>query len=209
MSNGAFDVELYDLSTAVIVARKHDERLKEILKRSRDEWETENAELIADVKAADERRKETEAALRRAGLVRYTATNDKKIAPGVVVRVLQKPKYKPAKALEWAMSHRVALKLDVTVFEKMVKSGAVDYGTATVVEEPQVTIATDLESAVLNDVLPRLPADHVVPDGWEPHVTPSVLIGGVTVEYSAPDDVEGAQQPVEPSTAVRSRKRGQ
>ena len=74
------------------------------------------------------------------------ATQNKQVAPGIVIRVLTKLQYDATEALKWAKHHDVALMLDRTLFEKIAKVTPPEF--VEIVVEHQATIATDLEKAL-------------------------------------------------------------
>ena len=86
---------------------------------------------------------EAENQLREMALAIFTVTKEKQVAPGIGIRVKQVLDYDPGKAMEWALEHHMALKLDGPMFEKMAKTSPLPFVTIT--EEPQATIATELQ----------------------------------------------------------------
>jgi hypothetical protein len=90
---------------------------------------------------------EADAALRAAALTAFRETGELKPMPGVEIKMMPRPlEYEPDEAYSWALSHRLALKLDVAAFEKFAKAGApYDFRFVTIREkEPTPHIARDL-----------------------------------------------------------------
>ena len=87
-----------------------------------------------------------ETVLRDAALQEFARTGNKAPAPGVGIRVLTKLVYDLRTAYDWALEHKVALELDVPIFEKLAKAAPPEF--VQVKEEPQATIATDLDKVL-------------------------------------------------------------
>lgn len=87
---------------------------------------------------------EAEAQLREMALSTYAITGDKAVAPGIGIRELTKLNYDAGVAFNWAIEHKLALKLDVSAFEKMVKANPLSFDFVSITEEPTATIATEL-----------------------------------------------------------------
>lgn len=115
-----------------------------------DVFNVENAELFEEKQAAIEAMSVAEATLREAALAEYAKNPDNKVpGPGVGIRVVVRPEYDPDTAFAWAKDHYMALSLDRKAFEVLAK-GRAD-GTPEFVtfhDEPQATIATDLDTAL-------------------------------------------------------------
>lgn len=94
-------------------------------------WEEDNAELLAERDHIIEKAGSVEAELRNAIKETYAADPSKKtVAPGLSVRVTKHPLYDVEKAFQWALSHKLALKLDNKTFEKIADSASdVDFVT--------------------------------------------------------------------------------
>jgi len=85
-----------------------------------------------------------EAKLRELTLLAYAETGNRAPVPGVSVKIFQMLDYDPKEALKWAISHRLALKLDVPAFEKIAKVEDIPFVIITT--EPRAQIATNLDS---------------------------------------------------------------
>lgn len=87
------------------------------------QWEKDNAELLAEHDHVIEKAGSVESELRDAIKAAYAADPTKKtVAPGLSVRVIKKPVYDAERAFQWALHHKLALKLDNKAFEKIANS---------------------------------------------------------------------------------------
>lgn len=107
------------------------------------EWEIDNTLILDRVKLTTEAMREAEDKLRELTLLAYSKTGNKAPASGVGIRVKTILSYLVKEAMEWAMEHKLALKLDSSAFEKIAKTSNLPFVTIT--EEPTATIATQLE----------------------------------------------------------------
>ena len=116
------------------------------LKRQRDflleAWNKNNQELLDDLTQAGAGVAVEESRLRELTLKVYSETGNKSPAEGVGVREITKIEYDAQVAYGWAVEHRIALKLDVSAFEKVAKASPLDF--VRVYQEPQATISTSL-----------------------------------------------------------------
>ena len=120
-------------------------RLKESLTKrheSYQQWEADNAIILDDESNARLACQEAETELRELAIQIYADTGSKDVAPGIGIRVMTKLGYDGKVAMEWAMEHKLALKLDSSAFEKIAKTSNLTFVTVT--EEPLATIATAL-----------------------------------------------------------------
>jgi len=85
---------------------------------------------------------EAEAKLRELALQAYAETGNKAPAVGVGIRERTVLTYDGKIAFDWAKAHKMALKLDTSAFERIVKADPPDFVGITT--EPQATIATEL-----------------------------------------------------------------
>ena len=99
-------------------------------------------DLFNNLNAAKAECAEAEQALRDMTIQTYKETGNKAPSPGVGIRIITKLIYDAGKALEWAKQHGLALKLDISAFEKIAKADKPNF--VDVVEEPTATIAVDL-----------------------------------------------------------------
>ena len=75
----------------------------------------------------------------------FKETGNKKPAPEVGIREVDKLEYDPRQAYIWATGHTMALKLDATIFEKIVKANPADFPFVTIEKVATATIATTIE----------------------------------------------------------------
>jgi len=127
---------------AVVDAREKARELKSQRDTLLEEWNKANQVLFDTLTQAGAEVAGAEGKLREMALEVYAGTGDKAVAPGVGIRVMTKLSYDAKEALNWAMHHELALKLDSTAFEKIAKTNNIPFVTIT--EEPSATIATEL-----------------------------------------------------------------
>jgi len=110
-----------------------------------DAFQSEHAELFSDVVVATTKVGEEEARLRELTIEAYNATGNKAPVPGVSVKIFQTLDYDSKQAFDWAVDHKIMLKLDVPAFEKMSKMAPETRpGFVTITEEPRAQIASEL-----------------------------------------------------------------
>ena len=120
--------------------------LRDELSQRRQQWEEQNASLIAQARGAEQELAEQESRLREMGLERFQETGDKRPGLGVEVKMFSEPRYEQDQALEWAIEHKLALSLDRKAFEGMAKHGAIPFVRFEQVYRAQ--IASDLSKAL-------------------------------------------------------------
>ena len=108
-------------------------------------WEEDNCEMLSEVVATTTTVNDAEVLLRELTLQAYRETGSKSPAEGVGIRETIKLEYDTKVAFDWAKSHKMALKLDTSAFEKIVRAAPVDFVKSKT--EPQATIAQDLDEA--------------------------------------------------------------
>ena len=115
-------------------------------------WEERHAILLSDRLQAREELQAKEEALRQAAIQNYAETLDKHPTRGVSIRVLKRLQYAESTAIDWAITNLIPdfLKLNKGKFEKYAKAVAetMPLEFVTIREEPQATIATDLDKAL-------------------------------------------------------------
>jgi len=116
---------------------------------ARVEWENQNKVILDAVTDTATIVSETEATLRELTLQAYAETGNKAPAPGVGIREVTKLEYDAKIAFDWAKEHAIALKLDVSGFEKVAKVSPPDF--VTIFQQPQATIATNLDTVCENN----------------------------------------------------------
>lgn len=135
--------ELVAQIKVVAQARKKSDDMAAKRKSLYDEFQTEHVDFFADVATAASRVSEAEELLRELTLKAYAETGNKAPAPGVGIREMTVLTFDGKVAFDWAKAHKMALKLDVTAFEKIAKADPPDFVKITT--EASATIATKLE----------------------------------------------------------------
>lgn len=134
----------------VAIERQTAKQAKDIVLTARTEWERDHRMILDEVVIATERLAEVEAKLRELTLKAYAETGNKAPVPGVGVREVTKLEYDFDRAFKWAVEHKMALRLDVSAFEKIAKAsfGFQQYTSildfVMTYQEPAATIAQDL-----------------------------------------------------------------
>ena len=135
-----------DLIERVADLRRQHESAKADVAESRREWEERNANRVALAKETGEALLCAESDLRNEARRLFERTGNKAPAAGVAVRMLKKYSFSEATALQWALDHKIAVALDKKAFEKLAAAGVPDF--VEVREEPQITLAADLDAAL-------------------------------------------------------------
>ena len=138
--------DLREMTLEVLTARTKLGAIRERLNYDRKQWEETNAWQFAQLEQATESLGTVETALRDATVQAFNATGDKHPGPGLGIRVVSKLEYDSGVAFDWALEHKLALKLDSPTFEKIAKSNSLPFVAVT--DQPTATIATDLEKAL-------------------------------------------------------------
>ncbi len=111
------------------------------------QWQLDYAAEINNEKTATEYLLSAEKALRDMTIAVYQETGNKAPAPGVGIRETTQIRYNLKDALQWAIAHRICLKLDTAAFEKLAKTSSLEASDIDFVELaliPQATIAAEL-----------------------------------------------------------------
>ncbi len=127
----------------VATNRKAKDSLTQLKKESYTEWEARNKKILDELAVATETLTKAEELLRKQTIEAYRLTGNKSPAEGVGIRETTKLTYDIAIAQLWGYEHKVALKLDTPVFEKIAKASSLPFVTTETI--PTATIATDLE----------------------------------------------------------------
>jgi len=123
------------------------------LEASRQAWLEENAELIMKRSALDDQIKAEEGFIRRDAVEEFVKTGNKKPAPGLQIKIVEKLEYPEEDAVKWATYNNAlgVLKIAKSKFDAAMKGEAAK-GTAPVFvtfsKGPQAQIATDLRKAI-------------------------------------------------------------
>ncbi|KKN21712.1 hypothetical protein LCGC14_0922520 [marine sediment metagenome] len=136
-------ITLEDQIKVVAKARKQAQELEAKRKALYDEFISDHTEFFADVATAKTLVEVNEEELHKLTLKAYAETGNKTPAVGVGIREVTKLGYDTEVAFDWAVEHKMALKLDTSAFEKIAKASPPPFVIIT--HEPQATIATDLK----------------------------------------------------------------
>ena len=134
--------ELREQINVVVEARQKSQEMAEKRKTLYDEFIAGHTDFFADVVTAASVVGEAEDKLRELTLQAYAETGNKAPALGLGIRERTVLTYDDKVAFDWAKSHKMALKLDVSSFEKIAKADPPEFVKITT--EPQATIATEL-----------------------------------------------------------------
>ncbi len=110
------------------------------------DWQEANNKLYDSERDTKATCQEAEETLRELTLQAYAETGDKAPAEGVGIRERTVLAYENKIAFDWAKAHKMALKLDVSAFEKIAKVDPPDFVKITT--GPQATIATNLDDKI-------------------------------------------------------------
>jgi len=135
--------QLGEQINAVVEAREKAVALKSQRDFSLEEWNKANQGLFDALTQAGAGVAVEEARLRELTLQAYHETGNKTPLVGIGIRVMTRLSYEAKEAMAWALEHKLALKLDTSAFEKIAKTSSLPFVIA--LEEPQATIATDLQ----------------------------------------------------------------
>lgn len=91
---------------------------------------------------------EAEAQLRELTVAHFKVTGDKRVGPGVNVKLNTTVEYDSGRALEYAMQKGVALKLDAEPFERLAMAQPSLFPWVKIAEVPVATVAKDLDKAL-------------------------------------------------------------
>ncbi len=138
--------ELEKQINLVVEARKDSTYYTEAIRELKVVWENYNKVILEEAAKQKEELASSEATLRELALVAFRVTGEKQVAPGIGIRVRQVLDYEPKEAMAWAVDHKLALKLDVSNFEKIAKTSKLLFVKIT--EEPTATIATELQEVI-------------------------------------------------------------
>ena len=135
--------QLKEQIRVVVEARQKAQEAQEAKRLAMLEWEKQNEAIIREALFAEQAVKEAEHRLRELTLEVYAQTGNKAPVKGVGIREVTKLEYDAKAAYNWAVEHKIALKLDTVAFEKMAKVSPPDF--VRVFQVAQATIATQLE----------------------------------------------------------------
>ncbi len=133
-----------ELINTVVEARAKATEAKKARHDAQVAWEESNAILFQAEAVASGECASAEAKLKEEALKVYAEVGNKTVAPGVGIRLMTRLLYENKEAMDWAVKHELALKLDTSAFEKIAKTSNLPFVTIT--EEPIATIATELQA---------------------------------------------------------------
>jgi len=132
-------VTLDEALQTVITARQQYHTIHTQVQQLREAWASQYAPLLQDEALHKQTVHQAEATLRTLAIAIYQSTDRKEIAPGIKVREMARLIYDPQEALTWAITHKMALMLDVKAFEQLARVTALPFVTRTTV--PQATLS--------------------------------------------------------------------
>lgn len=135
--------ELKEQIKVVVEARREYQEMADKKKAFYDEFQTKHCDFFGDVASAAIIVSEAEDILRELTLQNYKETGNKAPEPGVGIREVSKLLYDPKTALNWAIEHKMALKLDTSAFAKIAKASPPDFVSS--IPGIQATISPNLE----------------------------------------------------------------
>jgi hypothetical protein len=126
-----YAVTLDEALQTVITARQQYSIVHTQVQQLREAWASQYAPLLQEEALQKQTVHQVEAMLRALAVEIYQSTDRKEIAPGVKVREMTRLIYDPQEALTWAITHQMALILDVKAFEQLAKVTALPFVTRT------------------------------------------------------------------------------
>ena len=109
------------------LAMDSDQIFSEEIETKRAEFEAANAELFERQKRNQEVIEECKSVLRENAEEGFKKDGEKKRLGGIGIRVMKQLEYDDAIALKWAKDKDMFLKLDKTSFDKVAKTGEIDF----------------------------------------------------------------------------------
>ena len=135
--------QLIEQINTVVEAREKAQEATEWRTSAYQKWVEANQPLLDNESDAKSTCQEAEAKLREMTIQSYVDTGNKSALPGIGIRIMTRLTYDNQMAMEWAVEHKLALKLDAVIFEKIAKTSGLPF--VTIAEEPTATIAADLK----------------------------------------------------------------
>jgi len=115
---------------------------KEELAARQLEFNNLNKELLDNIRASNEVIDSYKETIRSTALVEFASDGIKSRMGGIGIRVSKELIYDEAKALLWAKSKDMFLQLDVSNFEKVAKTGTIDF--VEIKDKPSVTFPKEI-----------------------------------------------------------------
>lgn len=141
--------QLKEQAQIVARARQASSEATKTAKDSLLKWQTEHQDIADDAALKVATVTAEENRLRELTLAAFKADpTNKRPAPEVGIREVEKLEYNQAEAFSWAIAHNLALKLDITAFEKTVKAQPASFGFVHIEKVVTATIAQVIEVKV-------------------------------------------------------------
>jgi len=126
----------------LITVRENERALQEKLSELKTIFNEENANLFEDLAEVKAMVLEQEEIVKGQRMHHYDITKDKTKLSGIGIRTMKVFEYDKPQALNWAIEHKVALKLDEPAFKKIAVVEGLDF--VEVKEKVTATIGSDL-----------------------------------------------------------------
>jgi len=150
---------LEDAIQMVITARQQYHTVHTQVHQLREAWAIQYAGLLQEEAQHREAMHQAEAMVRALAIDIYQATGSKDLTPGVKVREMTRLIYDPQTALSWAITHQMALTLDVKTFEQLARVTVLPFVRRW--SEPQATLSPCLPGEL---TVPTVPEETSHPD---------------------------------------------
>jgi hypothetical protein len=147
---------LEDAIQMVITVRNQYHLIQSHVHQLREAWATQHADLLQEHARSREAMHQAEAMLRALAIELYQSTGSKDLAPGVKVREMTRLIYDPQTALSWALTHQMALALDVKTFEQLARVTVLPFVRRW--SEPQATLSSCLPGELPGPTAPEAPS---------------------------------------------------
>ena len=179
-----YAVTLDEAIQMVITARQQYHIVHTQVQQLREAWASQYAMLLQDEALHKQTVHQVEATLRALAVEIYQSTDRKEIAPGVKVREMTRLIYDPQEALVWAITHQMALMLDVKTFEQLAKVSSLPFVTRTTALQATLSPCWPGEQPAST----AIPADtsKSTPHGASPESTPNHVDGQETYGSHCP-----------------------
>ena len=123
---------------------KRQSNLKEDFLYRKNQFELTNKELINQINNIGSKILETNMEIKEEATLLFKETGDKKLFGGISIREGINVIFEPAIAYEWALEHKMCLKLDETAFKKIAKMQDLEF----VQTEEKITVCFPKEIVV-------------------------------------------------------------
>lgn len=141
---GKMSAEMEARYNELALARVCKESLKKQVAALEELFRSENAVLFEEYDKEKKNVDELEDTLRSIAVASSNGAKGK-FDGGVEIKEFTKPEYNQDEAYRWAIGHEMALKLDVTMFEKLWKAGPQNFPFVQTLKDLKAQIPTKLE----------------------------------------------------------------